>query len=37
MREDCDFSRMGLSYSEGYVHQVEPTGPVEQRDVTWIG
>ncbi|WP_047454636.1 hypothetical protein [Rhizobium rhizogenes] len=37
MREDRDFSRMGLSYSEGYVHQVEPTGPVEQRDVTWIG
>ncbi|MBB6468455.1 hypothetical protein HNQ96_004339 [Aminobacter lissarensis] len=37
MREDRDFSRMGLSYSEGYVHHVKPTGPVEQRDVTWIG
>jgi len=37
MREDRDFSRMGLSYAEGYVHVVEPIGPVQQRDVTWIG
>jgi hypothetical protein len=37
MREDRDFSRMGLSYAEGYVHQINPIGPVEQRDVTWIG
>lgn len=37
MREDRDFSRMGLSYDEGYVHQVEATELVEQRDVTWIG
>ncbi len=37
MREDRDFSRMGLTYREGYVHQVVPKGPVEQRDVTWIG
>lgn len=37
MRADRDFSWMGLTYREGYVHQVVPKGPVEQRDVTWIG
>lgn len=39
MREDRDFSMMGLQdwYTEGYVHQVEPKGPVEKRDVRWIG
>jgi hypothetical protein len=37
MREEREFSTMGLSYDEGYVHKVEPIGKVHRRDVAWIG
>lgn len=38
MREDRDFSLMGIdTIEQGYVHQLEPLGPVEARDVEWIG
>lgn len=38
MREDRDFSLMGINtFNHGYVHQLEPLGPVEARDVEWIG
>ena len=37
MREDRDFSLMGIDFDSGYVHLVEPLGPVEARDVKWIG
>jgi hypothetical protein len=38
MREDRDFSMMGIgTFTCGYVHQLEPLGPVEARDVVWIG
>src|SRR5271155_4435249 len=38
MREDRDFSMMGIdTFDNGYVHQLEPLGPVETRDVVWIG
>jgi hypothetical protein len=38
MREDRNFSLMGIdTIDAGYVHQIEPLGPVEARDVEWIG
>jgi hypothetical protein len=38
MRDDRDFSMMGIhTFEKGYVHQVEPLGAVEARDVEWIG
>lgn len=38
MREDRDFRTMGIEgFEHGYVHQLEPTKPVEVRDVVWIG
>jgi hypothetical protein len=38
MREDRDFRMMGIdTFNNGYVHRLEPLGPVEARDVEWIG
>lgn len=37
MREDRDFSLMGIDFDAGYVHQLEPLGTIEARDVEWIG
>ncbi|MDK1378189.1 MULTISPECIES: hypothetical protein [unclassified Sinorhizobium] len=37
MKEDLDFSSVGVDYEEGYVHTVEPQGDVERRDIYWIG
>jgi hypothetical protein len=37
MREDRRFSRVGVPFSEGYVHEVEPIGDVYKRDLAWIG
>lgn len=37
MRPDKDFSAVGVDYDDGCVHEVEPVGPVEQRDIYWIG
>lgn len=36
MRQDRDFSPVGVPYDKDYVHQVEPIGKVDQRDLTWI-
>jgi hypothetical protein len=37
MREEREFSTVGVTYDEGYVHEVEPIGKVDKRDLTWIG
>lgn len=37
MRDDEDFSGVGVTYSKGYVHVVEPVGSVFKRDTYWIG
>lgn len=37
MREDEDFSMMGLPYTYGYVNEVEPVGDVQKHDVAWLG
>ncbi len=37
MKEDLDFSSVGVDYEEGYVHKVEPKGDVERRDIYWVG
>jgi hypothetical protein len=37
MREEREFSTVGVCYDEGYVHKVEPVGKVDQRDLAWIG
>ena len=28
---------MGVTFSEGYIHTVEPMGGLEKRDIRWIG
>jgi hypothetical protein len=37
MREEREFSTVGVTYDEGYVHEVEPIGEVDKRDLAWIG
>ena len=37
MREDRDFNSVGVTFDEGYIHQIEPLGKVDKRDLTWIG
>jgi hypothetical protein len=37
MREEREFSTVGVPYDEGYVHEVVPIGKVDQRDLAWIG
>lgn len=37
MREEREFSTVGVPYDEGYVHTVEPIGKVDKRDLAWIG
>jgi hypothetical protein len=37
MREEREFSTVGVTYNEGYVHEVEPIGRVDKRDLAWIG
>jgi hypothetical protein len=37
LKEDKDFSKVGATYGQGYVHTVDPIGDVEQRDLVWIG
>lgn len=37
MRDARDFRTVGVTYKEGYVHEVEPVGKVDQRDIAWIG
>jgi hypothetical protein len=37
LREDKDFSKVGVTYGEGYIHTVDPVGRVERRDLVWTG
>jgi hypothetical protein len=37
MREEREFSTLGVTFNEGYVHTVEPIGKVDRRDLAWIG
>jgi hypothetical protein len=37
MREEREFSTVGVTFDEGYVHKVEPLGKVDKRDLAWIG
>jgi hypothetical protein len=37
MREEREFSTVGVPFDEGYVHTVEPIGKVDKRDLAWIG
>jgi hypothetical protein len=37
MREEREFSTVGVPFDEGYVHEVEPIGKVDKRDNKWIG
>ena len=37
MREEREFSTVGVTFDEGYVHKVEPIGKVDKRDLAWIG
>jgi hypothetical protein len=37
MREEREFSTVGVTCDEGYVHTVEPIGKVDKRDLAWIG
>jgi hypothetical protein len=37
MREEREFSTVGVTFNEGYVHTVEPVGKVDKRDLAWIG
>jgi hypothetical protein len=37
MREEREFSTVGVPYDEGYVHTVVPIGRVDKRDLAWIG
>jgi hypothetical protein len=37
MRVEREFSTVGVTYDEGYVHEVEPIGKVDKRDLAWIG
>jgi hypothetical protein len=37
MRQEREFSTVGIPYDEGYVHTVAPIGRIDKRDLTWIG
>lgn len=37
MREEREFSTVGVTFDNGYVHTVEPIGKVDKRDLAWIG
>jgi hypothetical protein len=37
MREEREFSSVGVTFDEGYIHEVEPIGKVEKRDLNWVG
>jgi hypothetical protein len=37
LKDDKDFSKVGVTYDEGYLHTVDPVGEVEQRDLVWTG
>ena len=37
LKDSKDFSKVGVTYGEGYVHTVDAVGRVEQRDLGWTG
>ena len=37
IKEDKDFSKVGVPYGKGYIHAVDPVGKVERRDLVWTG
>ena len=37
LKENKDFSKVGVTYGEGYIHTVDPVGEVERRDLVWTG
>ena len=37
LTEGKDFSKVGVTYGEGYVHTVDPSGEFERRDLVWPG
>ncbi len=37
LRSEKDFSRVGVTFSEGYIHTVDPEGGAERRDLVWTG
>jgi hypothetical protein len=36
-RREREFSTVGVTFSEGYIHTVEPIAGAEKRDIRWIG
>lgn len=37
MREVRDFENVGVTFNDGYVHEVVPDADVQRRDLYWIG
>lgn len=37
MREGRDFKTVGVTFDNGYVHELVPNSEVERRDLYWIG
>jgi hypothetical protein len=37
LREHKEFSKVGVTYGEGYIHTVDLSGDVERRDLVWTG
>jgi hypothetical protein len=37
MRDDRDFAKLGIPYEKGFIHEVDPLGKLEKRDLAWIG
>jgi len=37
LRQHRDFSTVGVTYYQGYIHTVEPIGSIRRRDLVWTG
>lgn len=37
LRQNRDFSTVGVTYYQGYLHIVEPIGTIRRRDLVWTG
>ncbi len=37
VRDKIDFERVGITYSQGFIHTIKPIGDFERRDLRWTG
>jgi hypothetical protein len=37
LNDNKDFSKVGVTYQQGYIHTVEPKGENDRRDMVWTG